>query len=92
MRRGIRLAITTVFMGLILFCIAMAVWAFIRQSDTEGIAREAFDLINEHRTEGGYSPLVWDEQLAELATKHSEHMKSTIINLGRFALSSHTLV
>ena len=49
----------------------MSAWAFVRQADTEGIAQEAFDLINVQRTEWAVTPLVWDDELAQLAVEHS---------------------
>jgi len=57
--------------------VAMAIWAFIRQSDTVGIAHEAFDEINALRVEHGLPELLWDEELAGLAVKHSEYMNKT---------------
>jgi len=68
---------TLILIGGLVFCGYMAVDAFIRQSNTVGIAREAFVLINEYRQANGIAPLVWDDNLEELAIKHSRYMNDT---------------
>lgn len=36
--------------------------------------REAFDYLNAHRVKGKQKPLIWNEELASLARKHSKEM------------------
>jgi uncharacterized protein YkwD len=66
-----------VAIGAMGFCIYMMIDAFIRQSDTAGIAHEAFNIINEYRQSNGIQPLIWDEDLEELAIRHSKYMNDT---------------
>jgi uncharacterized protein YkwD len=38
------------------------------------VEKQAFDLINKKRSEAGLEPLVWNDELAELARLHSQDM------------------
>lgn len=48
---------------------------YIRAQDTVAVAHEAFDIINEDRTSRNMPALEWDNNLEELAIKHSQWMK-----------------
>lgn len=58
-------------------CLVLGVNAWVRASDTVGIAKEAFDLINEKRVEMDRPALIWDDELATKAIQYSQHMKDT---------------
>jgi uncharacterized protein YkwD len=42
--------------------------------DIAALERQAFNLINNQRIQNGKAPLVWDEQLCQLAREHSANM------------------
>lgn len=59
---------------IMLWCFVMMVITFVKQSNPEKVASEAFQMLNELRVEYGHQAFVWDESLAEQAIKHSEWM------------------
>jgi len=75
---------------LIILCGLAGMYAYydISNYNSEEIAREAFDKINEYRIEGGLNTLVWDDTLAALATAHSQFMCET----GNLQHSKHPYV
>jgi uncharacterized protein YkwD len=42
--------------------------------NTSGVERAAFDVINQKRVDSGLSPLVWSDDLAQIARLHSHNM------------------
>ena len=46
----------------------------VRSGANYDLERRIFGLLNEVRAENGLSPLVWDDQVAELARVHSQNM------------------
>lgn len=77
-------------LGGMAFMIYMAIDATIRQSDTFGVAREAFDIINEYRQTNGVAPLLWDDGLEQLALEHSKYMDDTNdFSTGDFGLGNY---
>lgn len=50
---------------------------WLGEVDTEALALEAFEEINQVRVESGLSKLSWDNELATLAVKHSQYMDDT---------------
>lgn len=74
--------------GTILFCSYMAISGYIRSRDTVGIAQEAFNLINEQRAKSNLPALTWDNDLEQLAIKHSQYMNDT----GDFSHSNYGYV
>ena len=47
---------------------------WLREGDTQGVALEAFEEVNQIRSESGLSLLAWDKELATQALKHSQYM------------------
>lgn len=43
-------------------------------ASASGLERRAFDLMNSERVGKGLKPLVWDEEMASLARRHSRNM------------------
>jgi uncharacterized protein YkwD len=63
--------------GVMGFCLYMGISGYVAAQDTVGVARQAFDLINQERERLKVSPLIWSDTLAEKAIAYSEQMKET---------------
>jgi uncharacterized protein YkwD len=84
------IAVLLLSIGGIAFMTYMAIDAFNRQGDTYGVAREAFDVINEYRQANGVAPLIWDDSLEQLALTHSKYMNDTNdFSTGDFGLGNY---
>lgn len=57
------------------WCAVMMTIYIVKQSNPGKVANEAFDMLNESRIEYGKKALIWDDELAEKAVKHSQWMQ-----------------
>lgn len=75
---------------LLIFILILIQCSMFRDIDEQELAREIFDLVNEHRASLGMLELTWNETVAAQCREHCENMASGSVPFGHDGFEERT--